>query len=127
MSPQIMFPSLFTGAPHVKSGKLTAVAIAGDKRSQVLPNVPTLKELGINGVNVTQWYGLFAPAKTPKAVVQQINTAMNKVLNEKAVITQIEGQGTDVETSTPEQFKKLIADDLAKWKKVVQTAKLTAD
>ena len=124
---QIMFPSLFTGAPHVKSGKLTAVAIAGDKRSQVLPNVPTLKELGINGVNVTQWYGLFAPAKTPKAVVQQLNAAMNKVLNDKAVITQIEGQGTDVETSTPEQFKKLIADDLVKWKKVVQTAKLSAD
>jgi tripartite-type tricarboxylate transporter receptor subunit TctC len=123
----IMFPSLFTGAPHVKTGKLTAVAIAGEKRSAVLPNVPTLKELGVNGVNVTQWYGLLAPANTPKAVIQQLNTAMNKVLNDKAVMAQIEGQGTDVETSTPEQFKKLIVDDLAKWKKVVQAAKLTAD
>ena len=123
----IMFPSLFTGAPHVKTGKLTAVAIAGEKRSAVLPNVPTLKELGVNGVNVTQWYGLLAPANTPKAVIQQLNTAMNKVLNDKAVMAQIEGQGTDVETSTPEQFKKLIVDDLAKWKKVVQSAKLSAD
>jgi tripartite-type tricarboxylate transporter receptor subunit TctC len=123
----IMFPSLFTGIPQVKGGKLNAVAIAGDKRSAALPNVPTLKELGVEGVNVTQWYALFAPAKTPKAIVQQLNVALNKVLNQKDVIQQIEGHGADVETSTPEEMGKIVADDLVKWRRVVQAARLTAD
>jgi tripartite-type tricarboxylate transporter receptor subunit TctC len=124
---QVMFPSLFTGIPQVKGGKLNAVAIAGDKRSAALPNVPTLKELGVEGVNVTQWYALFAPAKTPGAIVQQLNVALNKVLNQKDVIQQIEGHGADVETSTPEQMGKIVADDLVKWRRVVQAARLTAD
>lgn len=124
---QVMFPSLFTGIPQVKGGKLNAVAIAGDKRSAALPQVPTLKELGVEGVNVTQWYALFAPAKTPGAVVQQLNGALNKVLSQKDVIQQIEGHGADVETSTPEQMGKIVADDLLKWRRVVQAARLTAD
>lgn len=124
---QLMFPSLFTGLPQVKAGKLHAVAIAGDKRSAALPEVPTLKELGVDGVNVTQWYALFAPARTPKAVVNQLNAALNKVLSRPDVIRQIEGHGADVETSTPEQLRKLVGDDLAKWKRVVQQARLSAD
>ena len=123
----VMFPSMFTGIPQVKGGKLNAVAIAGDKRSAALPNVPTLKELGVEGVNVTQWYALFAPAKTPAAIVQQLNVALNKVLNQKDVMQQIESHGADVETSTPEQMGKIVADDLAKWRRVVQVARLTAD
>ncbi len=64
---QIMFPSFFTALPHVKSGKLKALAIAGPKRAALMPDVPTLKEAGVEGVEVQQWYGFFAPAKTPKA------------------------------------------------------------
>ncbi|MFM1909205.1 MAG: hypothetical protein RL459_1520 [Pseudomonadota bacterium] len=123
----VMFPSLFTGIPQVKAGKLNAVAIAGERRSQALPDVPTLKELGVNGVNVTQWYGLFAPAGTPKATVEQFNVALNKVLNQKDVIQQIEGHGADVETSSPEQLRKMVVDEVAKWKQVVQKAQLSAD
>ena len=63
---QFMFPSLFTALPHVKSGKLRALAVAGPKRSALLPDVPTLKEAGVDGVDVQQWYGFFAPAKTPR-------------------------------------------------------------
>ncbi len=124
---QVMFPSLFTGIPQVKGGKLNALAIAGDKRSAALPDVPTLKELGVEGVNVTQWYALFAPAKTPKAIIQQLNVALNQVLNQKDVIQQIEAHGADVETSTPEQMGKIVADDLVKWRRVVEVAKLKAD
>lgn len=124
---QVMFPSLFTGVPQVKAGKLLAVAIAGDKRSAALPEVPTLKELGVNGVNVMQWYALFAPAKTPKPVVEAFNQALNKVLNQPEVIKQIEGHGADVETSTPEQLRTMVADEVAKWRKVVVQAQLKAD
>jgi 2-methylaconitate cis-trans-isomerase PrpF/tripartite-type tricarboxylate transporter receptor subunit TctC len=124
---QVMFPSLFTGVPHVKSGKLKALAIAGPKRSALLPDVPTLKEMGVNGVDVQQWYAIFAPGKTPKDVVEKLNKALNQVLNDKDVIKRIEDHGADVETSTPEQLGELVKSELTKWKGVVQKAKLTAD
>ncbi|HJV71207.1 4-oxalomesaconate tautomerase [Ideonella sp.] len=124
---QFMFPSLFTALPHVKAGKLRALAVAGPKRSSSLPGVPTLSEAGVDGVDVTQWYGIFAPAKTPKAVIEQLNKALNQVLNDKEIVKRIEDHGADVETSTPEQLGQLVKTELAKWKGVVQKAKLTAD
>jgi 2-methylaconitate cis-trans-isomerase PrpF/tripartite-type tricarboxylate transporter receptor subunit TctC len=124
---QFMFPSLFTALPHVKAGKLKAMAVAGPKRSALLPDVPTLKEAGVDGVDVQQWYGLFAPAKTPKAVVEQINKALNQVLADKEIVKRIEDHGADVETSTPDQLGSLVKSELVKWKTVVQKAKLTAD
>ena len=124
---QFMFPSLFTALPHVKAGKLRALAVAGPKRSSVLPDVPTLKEAGVDGVDVQQWYGFFAPAKTPKPIIDQLNKALNQVLADKEIIKRIEDHGADVESSTPEQLGTLVKNELAKWKGVVQRAKLTAD
>jgi 2-methylaconitate cis-trans-isomerase PrpF/tripartite-type tricarboxylate transporter receptor subunit TctC len=124
---QFMFPSLFTAMPHVKAGKLRALAVAGPKRSHLLPEVPTLKEAGVDGVDVQQWYGIFAPAKTPKAVIEQLNKALNQVLNDKDIIKRIEDHGADVETSSPEQLGALVKTELVKWKAVVTKAKLTAD
>ncbi len=124
---QVMFPSLFTALPHVKAGKLKALAVAGPKRSALLPAVPTLKEAGVDGVDVQQWYGVFAPAKTPKAVIEKLNKALNQVLADKDVARRIEEHGADVETSTPEQLGALVKSELAKWKSVVAKAKLTAD
>ncbi len=124
---QFMFPSLFTALPHVKSGKLRALAVAGPKRSALLPNVPTMKEAGVEGVEVQQWYGIFAPARTPKAVVERLNKALNQVLNDKEIIRRIEDHGADVEASTPEQLAALVKSELVKWKRVVQQAKLTAE
>ena len=124
---QFMFPSLYTALPHVKSGKLRALAVAGPKRSALLPDVPTLKEAGVDGVDVQQWYGFFAPAKTPKAIVDQLNKALNQVLADKDIVKRIEEHGADVETSSPEQLGALVKSELTKWKGVVQRAKLTAD
>ena len=124
---QIMFPSLFTAIPYVKSGKLRAMGVAGNKRSALLPDVPTLKEQGIADVDVSQWYAIFAPAKTPKAVIDQINKALNAVLTDKAVEKRLEDHGADVETSTPEQLKTFVQQEQVKWKKVVDAAKLKAD
>ena len=124
---QFMFPSLFTALPHVKSGKLRAMAVAGPKRVPYLPDVPTLKEAGVDGVDVMQWYGLFAPARTPKAVVDKINQALNQVLSDKEIVKRIEDHGADVEGSTPEQLGQIVKAELVKWKRVVQQAKLTAD
>jgi tripartite-type tricarboxylate transporter receptor subunit TctC len=124
---QVMFPSLFTALPHVKTGKLRALAVAGPKRSALLPDVPTLKEAGVDGVDVLQWYGFFAPAKTPKAVIDQLNKALNQVLNDKDIIKRIEDHGADVETSTPAELGTLVKTELTRWKGVVQRARLTAD
>ena len=124
---QYMFPSLFTAYPQVKGGKLRALGIAGEKRSSVLPDVPTLAEQGIANVNMSQWYAMFAPAKTPKAVVERLNREMNAVLNDKANAKRIEDQGAEVETGTPEQLKALVQKEVAHWKTVVSAAKIKAE
>jgi tripartite-type tricarboxylate transporter receptor subunit TctC len=124
---QVMFPSLFSAYPQVTGGKLKALGIAGDKRSTVLPNVPTLKEQGIQNMNVTQWYALFAPAKTPKPIITRINKELNLTLNDKGNEKKIEDQGAEVETGTPEQLKNLVQKEVTRWKKLVDSAKITAD
>ncbi len=124
---QFMFPSLFTALPHVKSGKLRALAVAGPRRSALLPDVPTLKEAGVDGVDVQQWYGVFAPARTPKPVIDALNKALNQVLNDKDIVKRIEDHGADVESSTPAELGALVRGELVKWKAVVQKARLSAD
>ena len=124
---QVMFPSLFSASSHVKNGKLRALALAGPKRSSLMPEVPTLEEAGIKGVEITQWYALFAPGKTPKAVVDQLNKALNTALADKDVARRIEEQGAVVDSSTPEALAQTVRQELAKWRGVVQKAQLTAD
>jgi tripartite-type tricarboxylate transporter receptor subunit TctC len=124
---QVMFPSLFSAFPQVAGGKLKALGIAGEKRASVLPNVPTLKEQGIPNMNVTQWYALFAPAKTPKPIITRLNKELNLTLNDKANEKKIEDQGAEVETGTPEQLKNLVQKEVIRWKKLVDSAKITAD
>ncbi len=124
---QYMFPSLFTAYPQIKGGKLKALGIAGDKRSSVLPDVPTLAEQGIANVSMSQWYALFAPAKTPKAVIERLNRELNSVLAEKDVAKKIEAQGAEVEPGTPEQLKTLVQKEVARWRAVVTAAKIKAE
>ncbi|CAN7657536.1 Bug family tripartite tricarboxylate transporter substrate binding protein [Acidovorax sp. LjRoot194] len=124
---QVMFPSLFSASSHVKNGKLRALALAGPKRSSLMPDVPTMEEAGIKGVEITQWYALFAPAKTSKAVVEQLNKTLNAALADKDVARRIEEQGAVVDSSTPEALAMTVRQELAKWRGVVQKAQLTAD
>jgi tripartite-type tricarboxylate transporter receptor subunit TctC len=124
---QVMFPSLFTAIPYVKGGKLKPIGVAGAKRSPLMPDVPTLKEQGIDNVDVSQWYGIFAPAKTPKPVLEQLNKVLNEALADKTVIKKLEDHGAEVETMSTDQMRTYVAQEQVKWKKVVQAAKLTAD
>lgn len=124
---QVMFPSLFTAIPYVKAGKLKAVGVAGEKRSALLPDVPTLKEQGIAGVDVSQWYAIFAPAKTPRPVVEHLNKVLNQVLTDKTVVQRLESHGAEVSTMSPDQLRAYVQQEQVKWKKVVQAARLTAD
>jgi hypothetical protein len=124
---QVMFPSLFTGFPQVKAGKLRALGLAGERRSPVLKDVPTLAEQGVANVNMTQWYALFAPAKTPRAVVERLNRDVNAVLKDKGIEKRIEDQGAEVETGTPAQLQALVKSEVARWKGVIAAARITAD
>ncbi len=124
---QIMFPSLFTAIPYVKAGKLKAIGVAGSKRSPLMPEVPTLAEQGVADVDVSQWYAIFAPAKTPKPIVEQLNKTLNQVLADKTVVKRLEDHGAEVETMDVEPMRAYIQQEQVKWKKVVQAAKLTAD
>ncbi|APW39805.1 ABC transporter substrate-binding protein [Rhodoferax koreense] len=124
---QVMFPSLFTAMPYVKAGKLKALGVAGEKRSPLMPDVPTLKEQGIDNVDVSQWYAIFAPAKTPKPVLEQLNKVLNQVLADPAVVKRLEDHGAEVQTMGLEQMRSFVQAEQVKWKKVVQAAKLTAD
>ena len=95
----------------------------------LLHDVPTLEEAGVNGVEITQWYALFAPGKTPRPVIDLLNKTlnMNTALADKDVVRRIEEQGAVVDTSTPEQLALTVKQELAKWKGVVLKAQLTPD
>lgn len=124
---QVMFPSLFTAMPYVKAGKLKAIGVAGSKRSALMPEVPTLKEQGVDNVDVSQWYAFFAPAKTPKPTVEQLNKVINEVLADPAVVKRLEDHGAEVARMSTDQLRAYVQAEQLKWKKVVQAAKLTAD
>ncbi len=124
---QVMFPSLFTAQPYLRSGKLRALAVAQSTRLPSLPNVPTLAETGVGGIEVTQWYALFAPAHTPPQVVTQLNQALNTVLQDAEIVNRMEADGANVQTSTPLQLQAMLASERLKWRAVVQHAGLHLD
>lgn len=118
---QVMFPSLFSAYPHLKSGKIRALGVAGARRAKVLPDMPTLAELGVPGVDVAQWYAVFAPANADPQVVAKLNTALNGALNDPAVAAKIDDQGAEVRTSTPAELAAFVRDEAVKWKKLAST------
>jgi tripartite-type tricarboxylate transporter receptor subunit TctC len=124
---QMMFPSLVAAGGFIKSGKVRALAVTGKKRSALYPELPTLDESGVKGFEIVQWYGFFAPAKTPKDIVARLNAEIVAVLRDPEVVKKMTEQGADIVTGSPEQFGKLAQSELAKWSKLVKDAKITAD
>jgi len=124
---QIMFPSLVAAGPHIKSGKLRALAVTGSKRSPLYPQVPTIAESGVAGFEITQWYGFFAPAKTPREIVDKLNKEIVAIMKDPDTAKKFADQGADIVTGSPEDFAKLVQSELAKWSKFIKEAKITAD
>lgn len=114
-------------APHHLAGKVKVLAVNGIRRAQVLPGVPTLKELGIAGFDTLEWTALLAPAGTPKAVVDQLNAATRKVLASPDIQERLLKLGMESNPSTPEELGQLMAGDLASWAPVVKASGFTAD
>ncbi len=122
---QMMFND--TGAPHVKSGKLRALAVTGAKRWPLLPEVPTLTEAGIAGFEKYNWFGMLVPAGTPGDVVTQLNRELVAIMRDPALQKWLEGQGAEAVIGTPEDFAAFIRRDLAKWAKLVKDTGITPE
>jgi tripartite-type tricarboxylate transporter receptor subunit TctC len=111
----------------IKGGKLKALGIAAPARSPVLPDVPTLDEQGIRGVDSNNWYALFAPAKTPPARIEQINAAVRRVLTSEPYRQRLLDSGAEPMPSTPEQLGALVKADTAKWGRIIRDKKIKAE
>jgi tripartite-type tricarboxylate transporter receptor subunit TctC len=118
----MMFDNMPSSLPHVKAGRLKALAVTSAKRSPAMPNLPTIAESGVPGYEATAWFGLLAPAGTPPAVVKKLNTELVKVLKSPDVIERLSSQGAEPVSDTPEQFAAYIKSEMAKWAKVVKSS-----
>ncbi|MBW8718344.1 MAG: tripartite tricarboxylate transporter substrate binding protein [Variovorax paradoxus] len=123
----IVFASLPSALSHIKAGKLRALAVSGEKRSPVLPEVPAIAE-AVPGYNGTLWIGLFAPAGVPPEVLATLQDATRKALAAKDLRDKLEQQGVEIAPpTTPDQFSKLLQDDLAKWARIVKASGAAVD
>ena len=116
----LMFPSMPTGYPHVKSGKLKALAVTSEKRSMTAPALPTIAESGLPRYDAIQWWGVSTRAGVPKEIVSKLNSEIVKALNTPEVKDRLAAQGVDVRGSTSEQFSTFISAEMSKWGKVVK-------
>ena len=122
-----LWVSIPAAAQHVKGGKLKALAVSTVKRSAAFPDVPTMQEAGVPDFEVDSWYAMLVPAKTPKAIIDKLNKALNTVLAEPAIRAQLLEQGAEAVGGTPEALGKTIAAELPKWAKLAKDANIKAD
>lgn len=108
--------------PMVQASRLRAIAVTGIRRSPQLPDVPTVAESGVPGYNVTSWYGVFAPAGTPADIIQRLNLEIAAALKSPEVTRRLVGLGADVAPTSPEEFGRIVREEIAKWAKVVKAS-----
>jgi tripartite-type tricarboxylate transporter receptor subunit TctC len=124
---QVMFDNVPNVLPHVNAGKLRALAVSGAKRTPLAPDVPTVAEAGVPGYELTVWFGLVAPAGTPREIVQRLNAESLRILAMPDVRERFLAQGVEPLGSTPEQFADHIRSQMAKWSRVVRDAGVKAE
>ena len=123
---QLNFATISTAIPHVRAGKLRALAVTSDKRSVAAPEYPTLAEAGVPGYQHTSWIGMFAPAKTPRAIIARLNAEAIKAAHSQDVKTVLIGDGLEATGTTPGEFAAFVKTEIAKWMKVTKAANITA-
>lgn len=122
-----MFADLPLVLPHIKDGKLRAIAVAGRKRLAQLPDVPTVAEAGVKGYEASAWYALFAPANTPAAIVDKLQAAVAKELRGPEATQRLDAIGVELVAGTPDELRKFQASEIARWGEVVKAAGIRID
>jgi tripartite-type tricarboxylate transporter receptor subunit TctC len=122
-----VFATAATAIPHIKSGRIRPLGVTTIKRAGMIPDIPTISEQGLKGFDANNWYGLLAPAKTPRSIVDRLNAEVVKVLNLPDIKQYLFSQGLDPAPTTPEEFGDYIKSEMAKWAKVVRAAGASAN
>ena len=123
----VFLPTIISGMPQARSGKVRAIGVTTAARTPALPDVPTVAEQGFPGYEVSGWYGLLAPAGTPREVIQTLYRAVTKVLQSSEAREWLVGEGAEGVGSTPEQFTAYMQAEMTKWSKVVRESGVRAD
>lgn len=120
----LVFDPVLTSMPLVKSGRMRALAVTSRNRFSLLPEIPTVSEAGVKGFESTNWFAIFAPAKTPAPIVERLNSAINQVMKNQAVRERFLSQGTEPASGTPEELEALVKRELLSFAKVIKTARI---
>jgi tripartite-type tricarboxylate transporter receptor subunit TctC len=124
---QLMFTNQLNAIPYLKAGTLKALGIASEKRSPVLPEIPTFIEQGMKDFTVSVWWGVFAPAHIPDAVEKTLNQAINAAISSPQIVAQLAKLGATPRSGTSQEFAAFFRQESAKWKNVVETAHIKVD
>ena len=119
---QLIFATAASAVPQIKSGRIKGIAVTTLKRSQLVPDIPTISEAGLKGFDANNWYGLLVPANTPRPIIDRLNKETARILNTQEIKTLLFNQGLDVAPGTPEQFGAYIKSERAKWAKVIKAS-----
>jgi tripartite-type tricarboxylate transporter receptor subunit TctC len=119
-----MFNSMPSVLPHVRVGRLKALAVSTGRRSPAVPDIPTVAEAGVPGFHYATWYGLFAPAATPKDVIAKVNAEVNRILQDKEIARRLISEGAEPAPGTPEDLGKYMRAEYEQWKKTIAAANL---
>lgn len=123
---QLMFSDAPTALQHIRAGRIKVLGVASKTRSSMLPDVPTIDESGLSGYEAYSWAALFAPARTPKALLDRINTDFNTAMKDPGVRQRLLQAGAEADAGSQEQMRQRLHAEIAKWKRVIQTAGITA-
>jgi tripartite-type tricarboxylate transporter receptor subunit TctC len=123
----LLWVSIPAAAQFVKTGKLKALAVSTVKRSVAFPDVPTMQEAGVADFEVDSWYAMFVPAKTPPAVIEKLNRALNQIVREPEIHDRLLAQGSEGVGGTPQALAKIVDTELAKWAKLAKEANIHGD
>jgi tripartite-type tricarboxylate transporter receptor subunit TctC len=123
----VMTGTMITVIPHIRGGRLRALGVTSATRSQVAPDVPSIAEAGVPGYESVQWYGVLAPAGTPREVITRIHDGVVRALQDAVIRKRFLDDGVEPVGSSPEEFAALIRADMAKWAKVVKDAGIKAE
>jgi tripartite-type tricarboxylate transporter receptor subunit TctC len=119
---KLSFPSIPASIQHIRSGRMIALGVTTKQRSSALPEIPTIDEAGVPGYEMSGWYGILGPANMPRAVVARLNRELTRSLQEPSVREILAREGADAAPTSPEEFARIVAADVAKWAKVVKSA-----